>query len=233
MLCTDLTFVKVVSKRIYAEPIKCRCWSCLYCQPRRKRQLIAKGASGKPDTFITLTSSPQTAATPTAAAEVLVAAWRKVRAEACKHYGYDTIPFIAVFEATKRGWPHLHILARIKWLDQKWLSERMEFHARARIVDIRRVTKAQDVVRYLFKYIGKAPMRFGTCKRYWTSKDYELEDRRTTRTDRVSADQCYVAFRRFSLYLMDREQEGFSWSKEGHGVWLRWDRPGPEPPDIS
>lgn len=231
MLCTDLTFVKVVGDRIYAEPIKCRRWSCEYCQPRRKRQLIAKGASGKPDTFLTLTSSNDTAATPAEAAKELVVAWRKVRAEACKRYGYETIPFIAVFEATKRGWPHLHILIRCKWLDQKWLSERMAHHARAPIVDIRRVGRMQDVVRYLFKYIGKAPHGFGTCKRYWTSRDYEIVDRREGRKDRVGTDQCRIAFRRFSLYLMDREAEGYAIDPQGEGVWLRWANSGPEPPD--
>lgn len=231
MLCTDLTFVKVVTNRIYAEPIRCRSWSCHYCNPRRKRQLIAKAASGRPDTFLTLTASPQTADTPLEAARILVTAWRKVRAEACRRYGYEMIPFIAVFEATKKGWPHLHVLIRCKWIDQAWLSERMMHHARAPIVDIRRVENQQAVARYLFKYIGKEPHKFGTCKRYWTSKTYEAPHPRRYFIDRASPDQCRVAFRRFSLYLLDREQEGFLLDYDGEGVWLRWPGNGPEPPD--
>lgn len=230
MLCTDLTFVKVVANRIYAEPIKCRRWSCHYCQPIRKRQLVAKAAAGQPDTFLTLTASPDTAKTPVEAARVLVVAWRKVRAEACRRYGYTTIPFIAVFEETKRGWPHIHILMRCKWIDQAWLSQRMMVHARAPIVDIRRVESVQHAVRYVFKYIGKAPVGFGTCKRYWTSRDYERSNRRRDVKDRASPDQCHLAFRRFSLYVMDREQEGYIPEWEGDGVWLRWAGAGPEPP---
>lgn len=230
MLCTDLTFVKVVANRIYAEPLKCRRWSCPYCQPQRKRQLVAKAASGHPDTFLTLTASPDTAQTPERAAQVLVIAWRKVRAEACRRYGYTTIPFIAVFEETKAGWPHLHILIRCKWLDQAWLSQRMMHHAKAPIVDIRRVKSVQHAVRYVFKYIGKAPRSFGTCKRYWTSRDYERHPKRRFEKHRAKADHCFVALRRFSLYLLDREREGYLTEPDGEGVWLRWPRSGPEPP---
>ena len=224
MLCTDLTFVKHLGDAVYAEPIRCRRWSCDYCNPQRKRQLIAKGASGQPDTFLTLTSSPQTAETPALAAKVLVRAWRKVRLEIVRRYGYERVPFIAVFEATKRGLPHLHILVRCKWIDQAWLSDRMAHHARAPIVDIRRVTKAQDVVRYLFKYIGKAPHQFGSCKRYWSSMDYDLIDNRPDESERVQAESCEMIRSNYNDYLRAMFEEGYHpvWTEKG--AWLRLDR---------
>lgn len=232
MLCTDLTFVQEGDRGLHARPLKCKRWSCPYCQPIRHRQLIAKAASGKPDTFLTLTSFEDTAETPVEAAQVLVVAWRKVRAEACRRYGYKSIPFIAVFEETKRGWPHLHILARCKWLDKRWLVERMTVHARAPIVDIKRVRSVRSAARYLMKYVGKAPCQFGTCKRYWTSRDYDDGTWRAHHAHQTPASRCYVALRRFSLYRRDREQEGYTVEDDGDGIRLRWLRRGPEPPDV-
>ena len=154
--------------------MRCRSWGCEFCRPRRHAQLVALAQSGQPGAFITLTSGPETGRSPVEAARALVLAWRKVRREAMRVYGLDRLPFLAVFEATKAGRPHLHILARVRWLDQAWLSKRMAFHARAPIVDIRRVNTPRQVANYVAKYIGKAPHRFGTCKRYWASRDYEL-----------------------------------------------------------
>lgn len=224
MLCTDLTFVKGAAPQIYAEPIRCKRWSCDHCQPWRKRRLVAKGASGKPDTFLTLTASLETADTPAAAAKVLVLAFRKIRREAMKRYGYKRLPFIAVFEATKKGQPHLHILMRCPWLDHDWLSARMAHHARAPIVDIRRVRKAQDIVRYLFKYIGKAPHQFGSCKRYWSSQDYDLIDNRPDEADRVPSEQCAVIRTNYNNYLHAKFGQGFQPVFTDRGVWLTLDR---------
>ncbi len=89
-------------------------------------------------------------------------------------YGYTELPYFCVFEATLNGEPHLHILARVKWISQKWLSKAMEALISAPIVDIRRVKNKNKLAYYISKYCGKEPHRFQTCKRYWTTRDYEL-----------------------------------------------------------
>lgn len=177
MLCSELTIVKMTDVGAELSPLPCRRWSCEYCQPKRKRELIAKVIHGKPDTFITLTSSPETADNPVDAARLLVDAWRKVRREACRIYGYKKVPFIAVFERSPSGLPHLHILARVKWIDQDWLSDRMNTLLRAPVCDIRRVRSRKHVANYVAKYVGKQPQQFGTLKRYWAALCY---DKRTT-----------------------------------------------------
>lgn len=229
MLCTDLTLVKRESGALHVEPIRCKRWSCEHCQPHRRRQLVAKGASGHPTTFITLTSSDATADTPAEAARVLVSAWRKVRREAMRRYGLKHLPFLAVFEATKTGRPHLHILARVKWIDQKWLSDRMRVHARAPIVDIRRVGRMQDVVRYLFKYIGKQPHQFGTSKRYWSSQDYEQRDPEDDRLERRARTEWWVKYKDFWSYIAQAHDVGFDVELRGEEAWLRWPTRGPPP----
>lgn len=180
MLCTDYTLVKYEKTTIRAEPLKCKSWSCEYCQPLRRKRLIREASHGEPTTFITLTVNPAVLGSPDERAQALVSAWRHVRKAACARYGYKKIPFIAIFEKTKRGEPHLHILTRLKWLDQKWLSNMMKELIGAPIVDIRRVDKARNVARYVAKYIGKDPMPFDGCKRYWRSLDWLHTQTRST-----------------------------------------------------
>ena len=91
-----------------------------------------------------------------------------------KKYGYKSIPYLCVFEATKRGEPHLHILARCKWMDQRWLSAQMADLIGSPIVYIRRVRSTDHAAHYVTKYIGKEPGHFDSCKRYWRTQDYEL-----------------------------------------------------------
>ena len=155
----------------------CRAWSCEICQPRRQAQLVAKAKRGLPDTFITLTVNPARCRTPYERARALADAWRKVVKRIKRKYGYKTLPYLCVFEATKKGEPHLHILARCKWIDQAWLSAQMAELIGAPIVDIRRVTTVDSAARYVAKYVGKQPHKFHSCKRYWSTRDYVVVPR--------------------------------------------------------
>lgn len=176
MLCTDLTLVNVQPDQIMVMPLRCRCWSCDHCQPMRKAQLVAQALNGQPNTFITLTSNPKVGKSPEDRARLLVTAWRKIRRDARKKYGYKSLPFMAVFEATKKGEPHLHILAYVKWLDQAWLSSRMKKYADAPIVDVRRIEHQGRMAMYVSKYVGKEPHHFKGTKRYWTSLDWVVPE---------------------------------------------------------
>ena len=174
VLCREWTLVKESQGVTYAEPLKCRCWTCDYCQPIRLRQLKGMARAGAPDTFLTLTVNPATGHTPDERARDLAKAWRLIRKRAFRRYGYEAIPFLAVFEKTKRGEPHLHILLRVKWLDHRWVSNVMRELIGAPIVDIRRVRSAKQAAAYVAKYVGKDPVTFDGCKRYWRSQDWEL-----------------------------------------------------------
>lgn len=176
MLCSEATLVKLDFDGGTAVTLKCRAWSCPICQPERGRALRGLAFSGKPTTFITLTVNPANFDSPEERARRLADAWRTIVREAKAKYGYKTIPYLCVFEATKAGEPHLHIIARVRWLDQKWLSKRMDALMGAPIVDIRRVWRAKQVASYITKYVGKDPHRFGTCKRYWCTQDWEQSE---------------------------------------------------------
>ncbi len=135
---------------------------------------MALARSGSPNTFVTLTVNPAYGASPARRARSLARAWPKVVKAAKKKYGYKSIPYLCVFEATKKGEPHLHILCRVKWIDQRWLSDQMRRLINAPIVDIRRVRSPGQAAHYISKYVGKEPGHFESCKRYWRTQDYEL-----------------------------------------------------------
>ena len=175
MLCSEAVLVNLGLDEGRCVTLKCRSWSCEICQPDRKRQLMALAFRGKPNTFITLTVNPGYLHSPEARARALVDAWRNVARRAKRKYGYKTIPYLAVFEATKKGEPHLHILCRVKWIDQAWLSEQMRQEIDAPIVDIRRVRERSKLANYVAKYVGKDPHRFEGTKRYWRTLDWMVE----------------------------------------------------------
>ena len=174
MYCGDTSLVNTNGWEGTATPLRCKCWTCPDCAPGRKARLKALARRGHPTTFITLTASPAAGETPHEAAQTLVKAWRRIRRELVEKKGMKNPPFIAVFEKTKKGRPHLHILARVAFVNQKWLSNRMRHLARSPIVDIRRVHNDRQAASYVSKYLAKDPTRFSGCKRYWRSMDWDL-----------------------------------------------------------
>ena len=172
MLCQSHTLVKNEKDRITFYPLRCKCWHCPECHKARTARLIDEARSGKPNIFITLTSRKRPNWTPEYAARRLAAAFRIIRAEYLREHGTHSWPFLCVFEKTKKGWPHLHIVGRVQWIDQKWLSKRMGDLTDSPIVDVRRVEGISKVARYIAKYIAKHPTRFRGTKRYWRSRDW-------------------------------------------------------------
>ena len=172
MLCSELTLVNEVPGVARIMPLLCRCWTCENCNPMRKARLVKECLEGTPNTFITLTANRKVGLTPEYRARLLVNAWRIIRRRAKKLYHYKQIPFMAVFEATKNGEPHLHILCRVKWIGQPWLSRQMQSIMSSPIVDIRRIKNPNKMANYVAKYVGKDPHHFKGTKRYWRSLDY-------------------------------------------------------------
>lgn len=198
MLCTDLTLVKYNRSDITAEPLRCRSWQCEHCRPLRRKRCIREAAHGDPETFITLTANPAHLASPDERARALVKAWREVVRRAKKKYGYKTVPFYAVFEKTKRGEPHLHILCRLTWIDQGWLSSVMNELTTAPICDVRRIDKGRAPAKYIAKYLGKDLVPFQGVKRYWRSLDWL--DTKTHQEWLEEIPQCDIEVWRMSFY---------------------------------
>lgn len=103
---------------------------------------------------------------------MLSRAWRVIVKRLHRLYPSTPIEYLAVVEGTKRGEPHLHILYRGPWVDQRRLSTWMLELTGAPIVDVRAVRGRREAARYVAKYIAKRPEQFGTAKRYWRSYHY-------------------------------------------------------------
>lgn len=177
MLCDEATNVKRDGRELAVSVLHCKRWKCEICQPLCRWEVIQKGKRGKPTTFMTLTSNPHLYETPDAAARDMKRALVALRRRIHKRYGIKNLPFMCVFEKTKRGWPHLHILARAPWMDQKWLSDQMKDLIGAPVVDIRKIDNEGRAAAYVSKYVGKDPVAFQGCKRWWRSHNYECEEK--------------------------------------------------------
>lgn len=187
MLCRDCTLVKYHAHSVRLTPLKCRSWRCEYCQPLRRRELAAVARAGMPDTFLTLTLPPREGETFDARARALARAWRIIRARACKKWGYKSIPFLAVFEAHKSGMPHLHILARCKWIGFDELRAWNTELTGGSHVRIERPKSVRGVAKYVAKYVSEEPKLFAGCKRYWRSLNWRIVTPPRTADD---ADPC-------------------------------------------
>lgn len=174
MYCGQWTRVKAFTNHTVAEPLRCKCWTCEYCAPYRAARLRHQALAGKPWLLVTLTVNPACGRDRDHRARMAVDAWRVIRPRLMRARGYTSVPFLAVFEETQRGEPHLHILVRVSWIGQRWLSDQMRGLTGAPIVDVRQIDGTARVVNYVAKYIGKNPHAFKGCKRYWASHDYEL-----------------------------------------------------------
>lgn len=226
MLCSQYSLVKYQSLITTITPLRCRCWTCDECRPARKARLVKEAKQGAPTIFITLTSRRTPGGSPDKAARVLVLAWRKVRAEYLKKNGKKSLPFLAVFEATKQGWPHIHIVARARWIDQAWLSKRMASLAGAPIVDVRKIKGLREVAGYIAKYIGKNPSRFLGTKRYWRSLDYLAPTRDVKALDAEPPPQWRIEKCSWLMAALLLTTEGYTVIyDESHQVATAWKPP--------
>lgn len=174
-LCREWSLVKTAPYEREQHFLHCRSWGCEICAPDRKRQLIAAVLSGEPNRLLTLTVNPAIGDSPDERRGLLAHAWAVVQKRLYRLYGKENIAFFSVVEATEAGEPHLHILLRSPFVPQRLLSGWLADLIAAPIVDIRSVKNSKHVAVYVAKYVGKAPARFGTFKRYWQSQNYELD----------------------------------------------------------
>lgn len=173
MVCPDTSIVARLAHEWQARPIYCRRWTCTTCRDIRRRELIRLAIRGKPTRFLTITASVRHFKTPEEAALALRDAWRAyVKAWKKAHPG-QKIDYLVVFERTKNGYPHLHILLRSPYLPQQHISRYMQRRINSPVVWIERVLNDDQVARYVSKYIGKDPQKFPGTKRYYATTGWD------------------------------------------------------------
>lgn len=192
-LCCQRSLVKQDVFEPEACVLRCNLWKCEHCQPYKQRALKRICRAGQPDTFITLTCRAGLPGTPAEHAQQMVRAWRLIVKRAKRKFKIKKLPYLAIFERHENGEPHIHILARVSWLPQRWLSAAMDYFMQSPIVDIRRVKSVNLVVYYVAKYISKKPAAFRGCKRWWRSLDWIVDRSELPDNNPVWRDKWVVA----------------------------------------
>lgn len=193
-------------------PIKCRSWTCDECAPERQHQLQSQCINGKPNRFITITCRYGEFRRKECAAKAIALAWRTFVQKWRKEKPWHKGQYIAVMEETKKGWPHLHILWRGHWISQQSLSQHMSEWLNSPNVDIRQITNVKQRAYYVAQYFSKAPVRFGTCKRYWSSQKYAKPY--NTDAPRAFPEGVSVSMVPENVFNLLHE-----WYREGKDVW--------------
>lgn len=214
-ICGDSSLYKSDGRRAAAKCLYCRSWGCEICRPKRKAKLMAEAADGLPTKFLTLTVNPTLHESAderrqhlTEGFNLLIKALRRLKPDA-------DIQYFWVVERTQAGEPHLHALLRMPYVPQATLSKLWEEITGAFVVDIRKVRGTREAVRYLAKYIGKAPQQFANFKRYGQSKGWQLH----LKARPLNLDDFDAIWRLVfkPLEVLDRELQGYGFA--GRGEW--------------
>lgn len=193
MLCRQATLVGSTPHTLHLTPLKCQCWSCEYCVEHLTRRLQAIAINGEPATLLTLTTNPGFEPDPDLAAARLLEAWQKLSRLYRKRFGKHRWAYLGIWEKTQKGMPHLHILLRAPWVDQREISQFMNDEIQAPIVDIRTVKTPRDVASYVTKYIAKGPAKFAGRTRFARSRNWlDTESARQWQQGRTAVDTWYM-----------------------------------------
>ena len=156
------------------KPASCRSWACETCAPIRKMLCEIEARSGNPNRFLTLTCNPAVGSSPGHRRKIMGKAFPKLMKRIGRLHGGVAPQYFVVVERTKAGEPHFHVLLRCSYVDHKLLSRWWRELTGAWVVDIRAVHGERQAARYVAKYLAKAPVRFGSSKRYWSSRGWLL-----------------------------------------------------------
>ena len=150
--------------------VTCRRWTCRRCGELRAKELAWRTKQADPNRLITLTVNPAHYLTPRDAYDDTRRAIADLSKKIRKEHG--EFEYVRVLEVTAKGWPHYHFVARCVYLQQRWLSDAWARMTGAPIVDIRKIKKKDNVVRYIIKYLSKCQYIEWTNRRVAWSRNF-------------------------------------------------------------
>lgn len=172
-LCTPDVAVNAQPGEGTVHAIRCKRWSCPECAKVNRKRVMMKARDGHPTAMLTLTVSHKNYDDFGEAARDLKRGLVALRKRIARAYPGERLPFIAVFEKHKSGWPHLHLLIRARFLPIKRLKEMWEGITGSWNVSITAIKSNAGAMAYVAKYLGKDLSKFEGCKRWWRSHDYD------------------------------------------------------------
>lgn len=174
MLCPDASRVNHTLAGRCVLPRWCGRWGCEECRVVRLKRVIAEIIGGERTLFLTITWLVREGWTREEAARALSRVWAKFAAWHNRRHGKRSLQYYVIPEATKKGWPHLHIAIRCAWFSLKKLRAMLAAEIQSPVCKLIRLDGIHRVAAYLAKYLGKGPHQFGTMKRYWKTLSWLL-----------------------------------------------------------
>jgi len=192
----------------------CKRWDCEDCGPRKKAKFIRRALRGNPTSLLTLTVNPALYSARIDAFKAATVAIPHFIKRLRRRFPRYRVEYLLVWETTKAGWPHAHVLLRAPFIPQSLISRIWKELTGAPIVDIRAVRGQRDVARYLGKYLAKKPETPPGAKRFRTSRLYASADTPQSLPD-------WLAGIRFRFALESVEQFASSASQEQATYFLQ------------
>lgn len=153
-------------------PLFCHRWDCYRCGAQKVRQLLSRLEDVEAQRFMTLSCNPARWASPTEAFYGLSKAVGLLAKRIRTAFGPGAFEYCLIWEVTRKGWPHIHLLTRGAFIPQRWLSACWKELTDAPVVDIRQIVSNVQLAAYVLKYITKAPEAPMKMKRYRFSRRF-------------------------------------------------------------
>ena len=152
--------------------VRCKQWDCDYCGPINRRTLLKRLKDVRVSSFLTLTCNPAYYPSPSVAIRKMSIAVNYLIKRLRRRFPSDYIAYLLVWEQTKSGWPHAHLLIDAPYIPQRLISLAWTALTGAPIVDIRGVRNRSDIANYVSKYLTKAPSAPAGMKRWRCSRGF-------------------------------------------------------------
>lgn len=166
-----------------AHPLYCKSWACHRCARLLRRRLISRLNGVRVFSLLTLTSNPARWRSPDDAfrgmSHEVNVLFKRIR----RRYPGAPIEYFLVWETTKNGWPHAHVLLQAPIIPSRWLKVVWDELTGAPVIDIRRVADAAGAIAYVAKYLSKdlncpdRMKRFRASRRFFNEVDPDLSSR--------------------------------------------------------
>jgi len=194
-----------------ALPLFCGRWDCPECGEYKRKRLRKRLLDGEPTTLITLTTNPAAHASPLAAFMNATVAINRLFKRLRRRFPTYRIEYALVWEKTKKGWPHAHLLVRAPFIPQPILSRLWAAVSGAFIVDVRKVSSRAHAAAYVTKYLTKSPEVPPGFRRFRTSRLYSAPAPRGVLRDYLSLSGFLRYPHPVSHLLAEFEDYGRSW----------------------
>lgn len=209
----------------------CKRYGCEECVPIMRRRIQRAIREGRPNKFLTLTDAGDRTGDPIEAAGRLMHCWDIFLKWMRRYKGGRLISFLHLKEGHKDGWPHLHIVLRMKSIDHEILREQWFRISGAFEIRIEAVRNQRRLAKYLSKYITKDLVKFGKYRVWSCSRDWVVApEEQPTRPVADSCGRMTVIKGNVRSHLAMLERSGYlivtmglrSWRYYAPHDWPQW-----------